>query len=446
MRDMPQATFHFPPGFLWGTATAAYQVEGNNTNNTWSAWENQPGRILNNAKAGRACDWWGGRWREDFDRAAHTHQNAHRLSIEWSRIQPTPDRWNEDALEVYREMLRGLYERGITPFITLHHFTDPLWLAERGGWENPETPALFEAYVNKVVEALRGFCTTWIPINEPNVYAYSGYVEGTFPPGKQDLSTAMGVMANLLRGHARAYRTIKSVQREARVGTAINMRYEKPAHAWLPLEKLIAAQITQAFNASFLDTLVDGRLRMAFRSLRVPEAIGTQDFVGVNYYTGDQISFNPLNPRELFSRRSYPPEAPLSSTGFLAHWPEGLYETLKWARRYNLPLVITENGVEDSTDQLRPRYIVEHLHQVWRAINFNWPIKGYFHWSLVDNFEWERGWSQRFGLWGLDETTQKRLRRPSVDLYSAICSENAISSEMVQKYASEFVARLFPGV
>ena len=121
-----------------------------------------------------------------------------------------------------------------------------------------------------------------------------------------------------------------------------------------------------------------------------------------------------------------------------------MFESLKWANNFGLPIYITENGVEDATDDLRPRYLIEHLHQVWRAINFNYPVKGYFHWSLVDNFEWERGWSQRFGLWGLDVETQTRIRRPSVDLYAEICHQNAISSDLVQRYAPESFNQLFP--
>lgn len=441
---MPRATYHFPPGFLWGTATAAHQVEGGNTNNNWSVWEQQPGRILNGDRAGRACDWWAGRWKDDFDRAAETHQNAHRLSIEWSRVQPTPERWNEDALDLYREMLRGLSQRGITPIVTLHHFTDPLWLVELGGWESEQAPALFEVFVRRVVEALREYCTTWVPINEPNVYVYGGYLGGGFPPGKNNMASAFGVMTNLLRGHARAYTAIKQIQREARVGTAINVRYMRAAHGWMPLEPVIAASLHKAYNASFMDALVDGRLRFALKSTRVPEAVGTFDFTGVNYYTGDLVSFNPLKPGELFSSRAYPPEAPLSGTGFIAHWPAGLYHSLEWASGYKRPVLITENGVEDSDDALRPRYITEHLHQVWRAINFNWPVKGYFHWSLVDNFEWERGWSQRFGLWGLDTSTQARIRRPSVDLYAAICQANAIPFEAVERYAPDALKVLYP--
>lgn len=444
---MPQATFTFPAGFLWGAATASHQVEGNNTNNNWAYWENQPNRIHNGDKAGRACDWWGGRWRDDFDRVKETHQNAHRLSIEWSRIQPEPDRWNEDALDVYREMLRGLYHRGITPFVTLHHFSEPLWLFERGGWENPDTPALFEAFVRRAVEALREYCTSWIPINEPNVFTYSAYLDrsGAFPPGKNDLNVAFSVMANMVRGHALAYRAIKSIQPEARVGTAIHTRHMRPAHTWNPLEKFIAGQVFTNFNASFLDALVDGRLRFATKSTRIPEAVGTSDFTGINYYTGDLVYFNLFNPMELFSKRAYPKDALLSGTGYIANYPEGLFDVIRWARGYNLPIIITENGVEDANDQMRPRYLIEHLYQVWRAVSFSWPVKGYFHWSLVDNFEWERGWSQRFGLWGLDTGSQARIRRPSVDLYAAICKQNAISSDLIEKYAPDLVEKLLPG-
>ncbi len=135
---MPRAVYQFPRGFLSAPATAAHQVEGRNTNNNWYAWEQQEGRIWNGDRSGLACDWWGGRWKEDLDRAVETGQNAHRLSIEWSRIQPTPDHWDEDALITTGEILQGMTDRGLTPMVTLHHFTDPLWLMELGGWENPD--------------------------------------------------------------------------------------------------------------------------------------------------------------------------------------------------------------------------------------------------------------------------------------------------------------------
>ncbi len=199
---MPQAVFHFPRGFLWGTATAAHQVEGNNTNNQWWHWE-QAGHTK--GLSGLACDWWGGRWREDFDRAVEGGQNAHRFSVEWSRIQPAPDQWDEDALERYRAMLRGLRERNLSALVTLHHFTDPLWVWEKGAWENEEIVKLFEKFVRKTVGALKEYVTSWVTINEPNVYALSGYANGAFPPGVNDIKRAVRVEANMLRAHAAAY-------------------------------------------------------------------------------------------------------------------------------------------------------------------------------------------------------------------------------------------------
>lgn len=440
---MPQATYHFPKGFLWGTATASHQVEGNNTNNNWYAWE-EAGKTIH--KSGLAADWWGGRWREDFDRAVETGQNAHRFSVEWSRIQPTPDSWDEDALEKYRTMLRGLKERNMTALVTLHHFTDPLWVTEKGGWENDEIVLLFEKYVRKVINALKEYVNLWVTINEPNVYALSGYVTGDFPPGKKDLKLSMRVMANMIRTHAAAYRAIHELQPEARVGYALHYRPMVPRLKWSPLDRLMRNIRYQGINMSFPSAISTGVMKSPVGNQNIPEAKGTQDYLGLNYYSVDTVWFDITRPTELFSNSGYPKDADMSDTNFLANIPEGIFQSIKWIERTypNLPIIITENGVEDSDDHLRPRYLVQHLHQVWRAVNFNWQVKGYFHWSLVDNFEWERGWTQRFGLWGIDLDTQKRIRRPSVDLYAEICKENGISSEMVQKYCPEVFEKIFP--
>ena len=441
---MPSASFHFPKGFLWGTATASHQVEGGNTNNNWYKWE-QEGHTAH--KSGLACDWWGGRWKEDFDRAAETGQNAHRLSVEWSRIQPTPDRWDEEALERYRAMLRGLRDRNITPMVTLHHFTDPLWLSEINGWETDAVVPLFEKFTRKVVEALKEYCSLWCTVNEPNVYAVGGYLSDTFPPGKKNIRLALNVLANLARGHAAAYRAIHAIQPEARVGYAWHYRPMLPARRWSPLDRLVRNVQYNGLNLSFPSAVSTGVMRMPFGRVRVPEVKGTQDFLGINYYSMDTVAFDLRKPGELFGRRYYPKDADLSDSGFNANTPEGLFETLKWAVRLypNLPILVTENGIECADDHIRPRYIAQHIHQMWRGVNFNWPVKGYFHWSLVDNFEWERGWTQRFGLWGLDPETQQRTKRPSADLYAAICKENGLTSGMVEKYCPEVYEKLFPG-
>jgi beta-glucosidase len=328
--------------------------------------------------------------------------------------------------------------------VTLHHFTDPLWLTERGAWENDATPQLFAIFARRVVEALKEYVTTWVTINEPNVYAYGGYLTGEFPPGKHDLDTGFRVMTNLVRGHALAYAAIHAEQKEARVGFAHHYRGFVPAHNGSPLDRMAVGIQRRLFDELFPRAFNDGVVDFIYKRVRVPEAAHTQDFLGLNYYTRDRVAFNLSSPGNGFGRNFYPKDADLSGRGFLSNEPEGLFDMLNWARRFNLPMIITENGVEDADDRMRPRYIAGHIHQLWRAVNFNWPIKGYFHWSLVDNFEWERGWTQRFGLWGLDTETQARIRRPSVDLYAAICKENGLSSDMVEKFAPEMTVKLFP--
>jgi beta-glucosidase len=442
--DMAQATFHFPRGFLWGTATSSHQVEGYNMNNQWWAWEQQPGRIVNGDKSGPACDWWGGRWREDLDRACESGQNAHRFSIEWSRIQPLPDKWDETALDRYREMVRWLHQHNMTPLVTLHHFSDPIWLAEKGGWENEAVVDQFVTYTRKVVDALKEYTNLWVTINEPNVYAVLAYVAGAFPPGKQDLGAAMRVYTNMVRAHAAAYHAIHEIQPTARVGIAQHLRGFFSAHSWLPTDRLAAGFLHYVFNYVYTEALVSGVVRYPGRSVRVPNAKGTQDFIGVNYYTQEAITLNLLHPTRVLDQHSFPAGAEIAESGLIANVPDGMFYWLKWAKKYGLPIIITENGIDGIKDDLRVRYLIQNLHQVWRAVNFNFPVKGYFFWSLVDNFEWERGWNQRFGLWELDLETQARRKRPSADLYAEICRENGISSEMVARYAPELFAKMFP--
>jgi beta-glucosidase len=439
---MVHATYHFPRGFLWGTATSAYQVEGNNTISNWYAWEQLPGKVINGDRAGMACDWWNGRWREDFRRAAEGGQNAHRMSIEWSRVQPAPDRWDEDALNRYVEMVRGLKELNLTTLVTLHHYSDPQWFVDMGGWENESAAAYFEKYVRKVVPALKDYVNLWCTLNEPTGYGAQGFILGTFPPGKKDFNLGYKVITNLVRAHAAAYRAIHQIQPEARVGIAHYYRSIQPARPWWPLDKL-ATSLLSVVNNAFPLAAKDGIVRFLNRRARIPEAKGTQDFLGIDYYSRDYVRFD-LRSRELFTRRFYRADAERSSTGFIANEPAGMFEALKWGLKFEMPIIITENGVEDNEDRLRPRYMVEHLHQVWRAVNFNWPVKGYFHWTLVDNFEWERGWTQRFGLWELDVDTQARRKRASADLYAEICRENGISDEMVRQYAPAALPILFP--
>ena len=445
---MIDAVYHFPRGFLWGSAVSCYQTEGNNTNSTWYSFEQNPTRVIH--PCGLAADWWGGgRWKEDFDRAAEGGHNAFRMGVEWSRVQPVPDKWDEHALDLYCEMAKRLIECGITPMVTLHHFSDPIWLAEKGGWENKDVVLQFADYCWKVVGALKSYVRLWLTINEPNVYLVSGYLggggaAGIFPPAKKNLGAAFRVGHNMVRAHAAAYHAIHEVQPEARVSMAVHYRDMQPQASWLPLDKWVTRLQNHEFNEVIPEAVTTGIYKSAFGRLAIPEVKGTLDFYGLNYYTSHLVRFDLLKPLSLFGAGRFRKGAEISEGGFIAVEPDGFWRALKWVRRFKLPVIITELGVNDRQDDLRRRYLALHLRQLWRAANASWGIEGFFHWTLVDNWEWERGWTQRFGLWELDPETQARHKRPSADFYAAICQENGLSAGMVRQWAPETYDKLFP--
>ena len=451
---MAEATHTFPANFLWGTATAGYQMEGQSTNTEFWQWEQTPGHILGGRLSGNACDWWNGRrWQEDFDRAAADGHTALRMSVEWSRVQPERDRWDEYALDHYRQMVLGLRERGLTPMVTLHHFVDPLWATEPGRhiWETGEVVGLFEQYARKVATALGEVCDLWCTINEPNSYMVQGWVRGVVPPQKKDIGLAFKVAANLLRAHAAAYRAIHAVQPQAMVGLPVHFHWVMPAHAGFGPDEWAARSQFNSFSALFTQAVASGRLRRpVIWPVSVPEARDTQDYIGLQYYTTDVVRFDLSNPTELFGRRSNPPGAELDDAAAAGHdgyadYPLGMFEALRWVQAFRLPIYLTENGFGVKDDAARRRYLIGHLRQVWRGVNFNWDIRGYFHWSLVDNFEWDRGWEHRFGLYELDPDTQVRTARPSAQLYSEIARSHSLTSDMVARYAPEMKAQMFPG-
>jgi len=442
---MIKAKFSFPHGFLWGTSTSSHQVEGNNKNNNWWIWENEPGRIQNDDTSGTACDWWGGRWKEDLDRAAESGQNAHRLSIEWSRVQPAPDRWDETALDQYREIVRGLVDRKIFPVVALHHFSDPIWMQENGGWESESNVFLFVDYVKKVVGSLKEYVNMWITINEPNVLAANSYLYGLFPPGKSNLRSTYRVIQNIQKAHASAYHEIHTIQPGSRVGLAIHFRGFKPKNSWSPFDRLIVKLLNSSFNDLFPRTMNQGYFKLPFNKQQSNFLRSTQDFLAVDYFTREFVSFNPLGYKTQFSRLSFSPSDELSDSKTIANVPDFLFNAIKWGQQFGVPVIISGNGIDNQNDILRRKYLIQHIHQVWKAVNFNYPVKGYFHWSLVDNFEWNGGWTPRFGLWELDRKSQTRTKRLSADIYTEICKNNCISSEMVTKYAPEIFSDLFPG-
>ncbi len=446
---MAEATFTFPARFLWGTATAGYQVEGNSTNTDVWRWEQQDGSVLGGQRSGQACDWWEGRrWQEDFERAAADGHNALRLSVEWSRVEPSPSRWDEAALDHYREMVQGLRARGLTPMVTLHHFANPLWAAERNAWETGEAVGLFERYVRKVAAVLGEYVDLWCTINEPNIVMFRGWLEGALAPRKKSLRLAMQVAHNLLRAHAAAYHALHAVQPQAQVGLPIHFRPILPAHPGFGPDEWVAKTQFNLFSALYPDAIRTGRMRRVLgRPLAVPEARNTQDFVALQYYAGDLVRFDLSNPTELFGRRSFPPGAEVDNANIYASYPAGFFWSLKWARAFSLPIYVTENGIGDGAadDGLRRRYLAAHLREMWKAVNYSWGVQGYFHWTLVDNFEWERGWEHRFGLYALDRETQARTARPSAHFYSEIARAGCLSSEMVARYAPELLEGMFPG-
>lgn len=441
---MPNATYYFPRKFIWGTATSAYQNEGSNFNTNWSIWEELPGKILNGDRCGNACDWWSGNWKEDLNRMQINGQNGHRLSIEWSRIQPAIDRWDQSALDHYRQMIKGMVDCNITPMVTFHHFTNPIWIEEMGGWENPDIIPLFAEFVRRSVSCLSIFCSLWITINEPNIFVVEGYIEGIFPPGKKDLKIAFVVMENMLKAHSAAYEIIHLNQPKAKVGIASNYRAFWPNSKWSSFDKWAADILDLNFNRSFIESLINGKLYFAFKSKDLPGLRNNIDFIGINYYSAASIKLNPFLIKNLFFESSNPKGSRISENGFISSNPEGLTEAISWASKFKLPIFITENGVEDSKDTLRPTYLIEHIYQLWRSVNLNPLIFGYFHWTLVDNFEWERGWTQRFGLWGLDIANQTRYHRKSSDLYATICKGNCITPEIIRLFSPDIYKNIFP--
>lgn len=441
---------HFPSGFLWGTASSSHQCEGGNSNNQWYRWE-QEGRILTGEQSGSAANWWEAAER-DFQFAEQMENNALRLSLEWSRIEPAEGQWDSAAIDRYRAMLTDLHYRRIVPVVTLHHFTEPLWFVERGGFAKPENIALFTRYVAHVVQALGDLCQFWVTINEPNIYATQGYQLGSFPPGEQNLVLALHVLRNLIQAHVEAFYTIRDLQPEAEIGYCLHYRLFDPANALSPLDHTVAGIQELFFDWAPLQAAETGSFPFPTNMLLapIPGAAGARDYHGVNYYTREMVRFDPRVPQEIFGRRFVREGAVRNDAGldssFGEIYPEGLYRVLKEVyqrTRGNKPLYITENGFCDAQDDRRPRAILEHLAMVHRALQERIPVRGYFYWSLVDNFEWNNGWYVRFGLIEVDPQTQKRLPRRSASMFGEICRANAITEDIVERYAPEALETIF---
>ena len=416
----------FPADFAWGVATSAHQVEGQNFNNQWHAWECN-GRIKSKDRAGLACDWWKNA-EQDFDLARSLGINALRLSVEWSRIEPSPGQWDDAALARYREILQGLRDRGIRPFVTLHHFTNPLWFEAKGAFLSPESVHLFDRFTRHVVEELRELCSDWTTFNEPNVYSNLGYFLGEFPPGKKgSFIKAAKVTANLCRAHAAAYRTIHSLQPNANAGWAQHFVAFKPTRPESAIDRWICNFIDQRFNNSFAETIQTGTYPFPlnhFGAHPMEEVKDTCDYVGINYYSRLRAGFAPRSPKTLLFQLTVPPHKPQGDHGieipYGEAYPDGLRRAVERFRPLNKPIYILENGVPDRDDRIRPWVLESSVDQIRALLAEGVDLRGYFHWSLVDNFEWNEGWHLRFGLIELDPQTQARKPRPSAQLYSQL--------------------------
>jgi beta-glucosidase len=430
------ATRAFPAGFLWGSATSAHQVEGGDDGTDWWDWEQVPGHIRDGRTSRPSCEWYrAGRFVEDLDRARSLALNAHRLSLEWARLEPREGCWDAEALAYYRRVLAAVRERGMTPLVTLHHFTNPGWIARAGGWESRSTVGRFARYARRAAQELGDLCDFWLTVNEPNVYAYSAYIDGTWPPARRDMAAGFRVLANLVRAHALAYHAIHAVQPTARVGAAHHFRCFVAANPSSPVDRLAAGVRDYLFNQLFFRALIDGLLRAPMSiGQRLSYAKGSQDFIGVNYYFAERVAFDRCNPALLFSRgvvRRWPEWAP-SFAGDVS--PCGLYRLLVEMRSYGLPIYVAENGVFDCGGDSQAAYLVAHVAALQRAITAGAPLAGYFYWTLVDNFERAEGYVPGFGLFANDLDTQRRRERPSARVYRAIASGNGLPDDLAARY------------
>lgn len=428
---------------LLGSATAPYQIEGGAPVTDWHQWCQIPGKVKDGTSGEVACDHWN-RIEEDIDLLDRLNQEVYRFGIEWARVQPDSSIFDDDALERYRHELELLRKKGIKPLVTLHHFVNPVWLTEMGGWEKPDVVDRFVRYVRYVVDGLADLVDEWITINEPSVYVAQGYLYGIWPPGKKDSFTGLKVLKNMLHAHVQAYQVIQQIYKDkglsVKVGVAHHMRNFDPLKGKSPLDRFAAGLIKRMNNDLVMELLLHGRLLMPL-GLGQPWGTGPFcDFIGINYYSRDLVKFS-FSPLNLFMKLSPHPDHPTNDLGWEIY-PEGLYRLLKELGEYDLPIYITENGIADASDGQRPAFIIRHLEMIQKARNEGIQVERYYHWSTLDNFEWAEGLGSRFGLVEVDYQTLKRQPRLSGLMYGQICKEHQVTENMIAKYAPELKGEL----
>lgn len=384
------------PAFLWGAATSSHQIEGGQDND-WTQWEEQ-GRAAD--RSGLATNHWE-LWRNDYALLGEIGLNSYRLSLEWSRIEPTLGTFNLEVLQQYRAMITHFRELGIVPLLTLHHFTLPRWVADRGGLLHPDAARWFARYVKRVMTHLGDLVDLYVTINEPMVFVVMGYLIGLWPPGTHGFARALRLIKRLVTVHRAAYQTIKEARPDAWVGLA---------HHLIAFEPLRPNSWADHMTSRVLHYLMNDRfIRLVGNA---------QDFIGINYYTRQYAHWS----RGLHPIPSRPGQ-PLTDLGWEIY-PQGLIDVLQKIHTWDKPILVTENGIATNEDPVREHYLEDHLQMISHAQRLGLDIRGYFHWSLLDNFEWAEGYAPRFGLVGIDYQTLTRTIRPSAKRYAEIIRAN----------------------
>ncbi len=466
-RDMANSDqLTFPDKFLWGASTSHFQIEGcpsemQSKLSDWSVWMSEPGRILDGTTAEAACQFIS-RYQKDIDLLRSMNLNAFRFSFNWPSLFPEEPgtgvikrKLNSAVVEFYRSLIDDLKQSGIKSFATLFHFCLPTWLHDEGGWTSPRAASEFRAFVELIAEEFGDAVDYWITINEPLAYVYQSYVAGLWTPGhKGDYLSAFTAVRNMLTGHALAYAVLKA-KNDNPIGFANHWRPFAPENLLNPMDHSVCAVRDAVFNHLFPSSIKNGFYRLPgplrmFKEMRALEGEiegleGSEDYLGVNYYTRDMSRFKPGWPIDLFGQSSTRRDLKTNSLGWEVY-PEGLFRVLtRELKPYSIgrdgkekDVIITENGFaqtfKDSLstgdwsldDEDRIQYLVAHLKEVHRAIKQGVKVKGYLHWSLLDNFEWSEGLSPRFGLVRVSYPTQERTLRQSASVYSKIAQLNAV--------------------
>jgi beta-glucosidase len=402
----------FPQNFFWGAATSSYQVEGNNVNSDWWEWEKKLGLKETSGPACRHYELY----KEDFDLARALNHNCHRLSVEWSRIEPREGEFSPDELGHYKDVMRSLKERGIEPIVTLHHFSNPIWFAEKGGWSNKDAPGYFLRFAQKTVDTLSDNVRFWVTINEPLVYAYHAYLLGAWPPQEKSLLKAQKVANNFISAHVKAYNLIHAIYKQKALPSPC-VSIAKNLQEFIPC--------VNTFRNRFAATLRDRTFNYAFLNKLIRHK--ALDFIGVNYYTRSLVETKGSSLRSLLLDvcKNNHSQLKKNSLGWDIY-PKGLLHLLLKLKKYHLPVFILENGICTEDDTLRRQFIYEHLKHIHLAIENGVRVMGYVYWSLLDNYEWDKGYSPRFGLIQVDCATYKRTIRPSAIDFSQICKSGRL--------------------